>query len=284
MYGAIKEGSSKPQFSMAMSLGDIAACLIVPLLIFTVVSYASESFIHYSLNWLHWAICIAALMIALVFGYMAFTSRKLSVGVVFALSLLGWILGVALGNGNYNDHTVPYYDILNLNVYKTVDPSKFTGQQLMDAGQIEFVPGTHMNLSKSYGFKNEDVYCVAPIVGPNAGKEGPEVYDFWAVGLNCCSGHAADFRCGEYNNVNARKGLRLMRDYERNFFRLAVQEAEAAYNIRANFPVFMYWMEHPSDEIDAYQDDASKTFFMGVGIFAIVEVLITVLVVVAFNR
>ena len=42
------------------------------------------------------------------------------------------------------------------------------------------------------GFKNLDLYCVAPIV---VGDEAIASYDFWAVGLNCCSGVPKEHRC-----------------------------------------------------------------------------------------
>ena len=42
------------------------------------------------------------------------------------------------------------------------------------------------------GFKNLDLYCVAPIV---VGDEAIASYDFWAVGLNCCSGVPIEHRC-----------------------------------------------------------------------------------------
>lgn len=186
--------------------------------------------------------------------------------------LMATLIGFTWGDHIHTRFIMPHEDLVNLNNYPSVDPGKYTGQQLMDAGQIEFVAGSRLDLSKSIGFKNEDIYCVAPIVGPdqsggNASKLA--TYDFWAVGTNCCSGHAPDYHCGEFNNPSAHKGLRLMRDDTRNFFRLAVQEASAAYNIEANHPVFMYWMTNPASEVNAYKEDGYNAFYIGVGFFGL---------------
>merc|ERR1719440_1121999 len=118
-----------------------------------------------------------------------------------ATSLIAWILGYLAGGSNYTSYMRPYYDINNLNVYPNVDPSKYGGTQLMDAGMIQFTKGSGVRVEKSIGFKNDNVYCVAPIVAH--ANQTQTTFDFWAVGMNCCSGHMPDFHCGESANPGA---------------------------------------------------------------------------------
>lgn len=225
--------------------------------------------------------------------------------------LLAWVLGMGFGEYNWMEHYDPYWTINDLATYPDVNPMSDLrdgpwtewemgyhdnrGQQFMDAGQIEFLPGSIVNTSLSYGFKNKDIYCVAPIVYPNGNQAnlthfkgyndgnrrglGMQNFNFWAIGLNCCSGHGPDYHCGEYANPAVHKGLRLMKPKDRNYFRLAVKEAEAAFNIQADFPVFLYYMTSPSEEIKSYKDDGDKMILMSALGFGVFQVFITWLAV-----
>jgi len=204
-------------------------------------------------------------------GNLAYVELSLTAGCIIAL-----IAAFLWGGYIHDNYMKPYEDVTGLNIYPNVHPQKYGGAQLMDAGQIEFVKGSHLDVSKSFGFKNENIYCVAPIVGPEEKPSSTVTYDFWAVGTNCCSGHKPDFHCGDYNNPLAHKGLRLMQDDTRNFFRLAVEEAKAAYNIEANHPVFMYWMMDPSEEVTLYEEHGYSQFYLGVLIFGCAQLFLTV--------
>merc|ERR1719161_3450528 len=117
----------------------------------------------------------------------------------------------------------------------------------------------------SMGFKNLQMYCVAPIVsGSRDDAKRISSYDFWAIGTNCCSGTQADFHCEGFNIRGASAGVRLMRDDHRAFYRLAVQQAEAAYNIRADHPLFFHWMQDPNAEVTAYMDEGYKYYLLGI--------------------
>merc|ERR1719375_257447 len=183
--------------------------------------------------------------------------------LVFLLAALiaAWISG----DVNYWDNLQPYYDSLNLQYYAGVDPSKYWGQQLMDAGRVRFTDTTILDVKKSMGFRNEIWYCVVPITSNATASLAS--YDFWAVGTNCCSGPSTEFRCGEYTNPSARSGLRLMRDEQRPFFRLAVRQAEAAFNIKSPHPIFFHWMEDPFLEVNAYRDEGYRFYVLGVFAF-----------------
>lgn len=260
--------------------------VFVPWFVFCAV-FSLESFsAHFTDASLSTEVIVAGLVVVALLAMPAVQSSKTgNMGAAFwqgflaALTLVALLAAVALGSSNYENNMRPYYDISNANDYHTVDPALYNGNQMMDAGRIEFTPDSFVDVSRSMAFRNSEMYCVAPIVSGNKSAV-PETYDFWAVGLNCCSGHSQTFHCGEYNMVGAHSAIRLMKDDLRPFFRLAVQQAEAAFNIEAQHPLFFYWMSDPDLELRAYEDAGYKqltsctTAFLIFLIFAVVVAFI----------
>jgi len=242
----------------------IVGCLFVPWLLFATTFWLrsfelrrdSESFV----DLLSYCLLLPVLSFAWMAHNLARSGDPKPMTFLTLTALLAWAVAFMAGDWNYRSFMRPYYDIKNLNVYPSVDPSKYQGTQLMDAGMIQFSQGSKLLIDKSIGFKNEDVYCVAPIASGSNSSQA--THDFWAVGVNCCSGHNPDFACGEYTNPAARWGLRLMDDSKRDMFRLAVKEATATFNLKAPHPVFMYWLSDPTSEVSAYQNDGYNYFLM----------------------
>lgn len=179
---------------------------------------------------------------------------------IFLTTLVAWTVGVVLGRLNYRTFMQPYYDYNDLNSYTAVNPARTRGQQMMDAGRVTFVDNATIDLRLSMGFRNLDTYCVAPVTTSGLPLY---YYDYWVVGLGCCSSRAADFHCGEYDNPRAKSGLRMMSDEMQPFFRLAVQQAEADHNIKADHPLFFYWTEDATDLMMASQREGYKWFLIG---------------------
>eukprot|EP00928_Gymnodinium_smaydae_P021670 TRINITY_DN18480_c3_g1_i1.p1 TRINITY_DN18480_c3_g1~~TRINITY_DN18480_c3_g1_i1.p1 ORF type:complete len:309 (-),score=49.95 TRINITY_DN18480_c3_g1_i1:100-1026(-) len=299
-YGSAHYGAQQPGYAMKapfargqrknVNLVAVLISLFGPWLLFTAMTSVLSFSIHYNspglCSFVQW-FCLVVVGFAGYAAYSAFRRGGIGGGepnwyiFLFASSLIAWVAALCAGSYNFAHNMQPYYDVMNLNVYPSVDPGSFKGQQLMDAGRIIFTPESKLDLQKSMGFRNLDVYCVAPVASSSGNMS---VYDFWAVGINCCSGHTADFACGEFNNPMAHSGLRLMRDDLRPYFRLAVQQAEAAYNIKARHPVFLYWMQDPISEINAYQDAGFRSYLFGVFLFFSLQLFFVVMAVILFSR
>jgi len=274
----------------------VCQAFFVPWLLFCFI-YAVMSFsLHYTqpaLSWLFvgcgaWVtflVGLSALRLSFVTMRGEYDREPSWLIFLFVSMLMAMVLGVVFGQQNFWADTQPYYDLLGLSRYTGVSPAGMRGQQLMDAGQVFFAEGAQLDLRKSMGFQNMDTYCVAPItIGNEAGPLPLASYDFWAVGLDCCSASSSDFRCGEFNNPRALAGLRLMNDDQRSFFRLAVQQAESAYNIRATHPLFFYWMQSPEDEMSAYRAEAYKHYFLGMTLHFCFQLLCVSLAARAFSK
>jgi hypothetical protein len=257
-----------------VNLLSVIVALFVPWLIF-IITFAVLTFsLHYEQAMVAYSINALSLMFVLLLGLQAQDARKKRRSeptfhvFTFATAFLAWSTAVVFGDYNFYHYMQPFYDLYNLNSYRAIDPALDKGQRLMDAGQVTFVPFAGLDMTKSMGFKNLDTYCVVPISKRSRNSTSFQQlanYDFWAIGINCCAGNSGgDFRCGEYSNPNVHSGLRLMKEEQRAFFRLAVQQAEAAFNIKAAHPLFLHWMQDPGTEMYAYQDSGFAFFVLGV--------------------
>lgn len=207
-------------------------------------------------------------------------------GILLATVILAWVWGAVLGNQN-RDGAAPYFDFTSMGTYMEVDPLQASGRLLQDAGRILFSPGAKVDTSRAVGFRNTRTYCVAPVtMGDSEGT--PAAYDFWVVGVDCCeggSGEAARFQCGEIGNKRAAAGLRsLGSGDERAFWRLAVQEAEAAFQLRAEHPLFLHWMQDPVAKVNSYWANATRALFMQCVTACSVQLLLVLAALMALGK
>lgn len=189
-------------------------------------------------------------------------------------SLIAILAGIIDGQFNFDTSLERAYDYDNLQTYRDIDPTIYLGSQLPDAGVITFTNDTFIRTNLSMGFKDDDMYCVAPIVSARANPSTTKVYDFWAVGKNCCSGNYADFHCEGYNKVSLHGGLRLLDMHARPYYRLAVQQAESTYHIGTKMPLFFIWGEDPADYIENAKQRGYTKFMIDVCFAFIIQCLI----------
>jgi len=267
-------------------------CILAPWALFTIV-YALLSFsIHFDQPNLCWSILLAALAGVIIMGLLALTpSGRWMAGAgheqptwlifLFFSMLLALAGGYILGSANYGANMQKYYNMINLNNYTEVSPASVLGEAVMDAGVIQFVEGSHLDIPKSMGFKDNTIYCVAPVT---MGNSTLATYDFWVVGTDCCSSNQADYRCTNFNNPHANGGLRLLTDKDRSFYRLAVQQAEATYGIQANHPLFFDWTVNPSDVVEEWKQTGRSAFLVWMLSYGVFQTFLVVVAALVFAK
>jgi len=251
----VKKTTFTPNKRVYMNIVPILFNIFLPWMFFCYLStILSFKFFHNHANLAWLATGIACAVNIFVIGGLAVWANKWHEPMWFkyawlstAIAIIG---GVMFGYYNYYYVMFNYYAMQDLKTYPGVDVGLERGQNLMDAGRVYFAHGNHVDPNKAWHFKHGTTYCVAPIVGgglPNTGS-----YDFWAVGKDCCSISASDFRCGDFTVPNARSGLRVLSMEERPYYRLAVQQAETAYGILASHPIFFEWTVDPLFELNEW--------------------------------
>jgi len=282
-----------------MNLVGVATATFVPWIIFCFLTAALSFEMHFRQPSTVQALVLAtaAILVVVLVGDLWWICQKRQMGIagmhgaswVLFLCLTGLVavaMAVDFGNRIFELNSEPFFDITSLNSYDEVDPAGVRGQELMDAGQILFSKNAHLDLTKSMSFKNQNTYCVTPITVTDGKIWNPPLpsYDFWAVGKDCCSSTANSFRCGAWDNPKARGGLRMVQDDERAFYRLAVQQAQSAYAIKAVHPLFFHWVAEPVVETYRLQQNAYKAFLLAMGCYLACQLMLVFLASTCFNK
>merc|ERR1719482_1482985 len=179
-----------------------------------------------------------------------------------------------LGNRIYFEMNEKIYNFRALEPYTNVNPAKDIGDEFLDAGQLYFKEGTHVDVARGIAFKNFDVYCLAPIIRKTLEDEGklhdtgenslelPEsgTVDFFAVGKNCCEPNGEKFNCGDYGSGSARSGLRVLEPINRPYYSMAAEAWAAKYKLPAKHPVFVDWVNDPLGVVSDIETAGGKLY------------------------
>mmetsp|Transcript_56293 Transcript_56293/g.163250 ORF Transcript_56293/g.163250 Transcript_56293/m.163250 type:complete len:387 (-) Transcript_56293:223-1383(-) len=198
--------------------------------------------------------------------------------------LVAWLVGFIAGKCNFASRMDPYYKMAIMGTATGIDPADIPATKYMDVSRAVFQEGTHIAEDLSLGYKDSDVYCVAPIVSNSTMK--PATYDFWAVGINCCSPiPPARFWCGttETDDPLAHGGVRWMERSTQPYFKLAIEQAEAEYGYKSGKPLFFTWTKDPIADVESLHS-AGVSFTITVAIVhLIMQAILVSCVVLAFT-
>jgi hypothetical protein len=259
----------------SMNIVAILTALFAPFALFMVSFYAMSFELYYQHPNCAVGVVFFAFFVTLVIG--AFWTQALRMEMaggpstwhhfIFATGLVAVFLGSLLGNLNFQWNTKSYYDYISLRKVVDVQPGVWVGQQVLDAGTIDFKTGNHIDILLGSAWHKSKSYCAAPIVPWNQNYSAPfnqnfskplASYDFWAVGMDCCSQKFGDFTCGNVGpGFQAHpSGLRVIDADEIQGYQLAAKQALAAHSISADRMIFLYPMVQPYLKIKEYWNEA----------------------------
>lgn len=179
------------------------------------------------------------------------------------LFFIAAVAGMLFGGLNYWYYGWPSYSLDGLRTYTDLDATDVPGQRLMDAGRVTFAENTRLVTDMAMSYTEGETYCVAPITTKQAGSQDirtPGRVDLWAAGVGCCSPGQSNFHCGDFHSHKAKSGLRVVDETQLRFFRLAVQQAEAAYNLEVGQPMFFTWLEDADKTLENFFHLSFKNF------------------------
>merc|ERR1719401_1948671 len=180
---------------------------------------------------------------------------------IVALCLVALVAATFLGVFTYLEFLGKYWNARGSHSYANVLPSE-DAAGYADAGKLVFADEARLDVSRALGYKDVNVYCVAPVLDDSPLTE----VQFWAVGVDCCD-RRGSFDCDDAWDSDARSGVVVspLRHWHAQYA-LAVQQAEHAFELASTQqPVFVRWVVDP--------DKVTRNYFrFGMGVLIVATV------------
>jgi len=254
--------------------------------IFFLVTYYVFSFIFRGTlyDWM-WTYVWSGFVVLSSFALLLLNRRRMQpdpwISITAGLLITTALLGAYYGNENYANMKY-YYTFRGMATYVNINPGLDSGRGFSDAGEIYFKEGSRIDYARAVAFKNTDLFCAAPIImvdpeGETDEHTEPLSYDFWAVGINCCSPGGEAFTCGDGSSL-ARSGMRVLEDIDTPYYRFAVHQFSAKFLMPAHDPLFFYWTLDPLGSVATKHVMASIYYHEAVWTFVIVNAIVMLLI------
>ncbi|CAK0871502.1 unnamed protein product, partial [Prorocentrum cordatum] len=175
-----------------------------------------------------------------------------------AMCLVAIVAATVVGVFTYGEFLGKYWNARGSHSYANVLPSE-DAAGYADAGKLVFAEEARLDVSRALGYKDVNVYCVAPVLDDAPLAE----VQFWAVGVDCCE-QRGSFDCDDAWDSDARSGVVVSPLHGwHSQYALAVRQAEHAFELAsAQEPVFVRWVVDPEKVTRNY-------FHFGVGILVV---------------
>lgn len=275
--GAHNAPGAKRRFEGAFLATESAGLILVPTLAFGLVVtlfmnvYYKAAHVVMFLLFVGIGVCVVQVLKTLRERVSQYEAPNTFGRYVSMLTLAAIVLAWPIGMHVYQDYVRQYWYVRNSNIFTNVLPSE-AAAGYRDAGKLLFAEGTRVDVQKAVGYKDVDVYCVAPILDDMQADR----VQFWAAGLNCCD-QRGSFDCDDAWNPKAKGGITLKVDED--IFLKAVKQAQAQYNLAsAEDIIFLRWVVDPEQVEQNYWNVArawtiGSTVVFGAGTAVVVLAL-----------
>jgi len=273
-YGSIEQQDAQAYSSTKNRRFKLGGVFIMAGLPFTVFLVVFWTYVFVYANPVPCALLATAALVCAIFCIvMDFRNRRKWWFYVGALSFVAVFFGLFTGALVWNGLMRKYASMAQQSYYSNVLPSEYADAH-RDAGVIQFASSAVVDISKSVGFKDKRLYCVAPIMTSSMASR----VEYFAVGIDCCQSRAS-FSCDDAASVSAREGIvvnkhTFMGDaIEANYdlFEEAVSMSEAVYGFTSSDnPIFVHWVNNAEEfEASLYSQTVIASTFTLIGYFAL---------------